>query len=109
MELIINSALFIPITLMAIFGVLVHDSQINGVIALAIPAPAIVTELKTGTTNLSRTDLHPLSEISTFSGNTHNVGFQPAAQPRNENDKKYITQKRLLGNSFGSEFLWPSI
>lgn len=96
------------ITLTAAFSVLVHDSQIDfaTMTAMAVPA-AIVTGDIVGL-NLLGASQHIHAERGSF--NSRTVGNnQAATPPRNENDKKYVAQRRLLGDSFGSEYYWPSI
>lgn len=95
------------ISLTAAFSVLVHDSQIDfaAMTALAVPA-AIITGDVVGL-GLSDAGQHVHAERSSGSRATRST--QAATPPRNENDKKYVAQRRLLGDSFGSEFYWPSI
>ncbi|HRN90235.1 MAG TPA: hypothetical protein PK543_00935 [Candidatus Saccharibacteria bacterium] len=95
------------ISLTAAFSVLVHDSQIDfaAMTALAVPA-AIITGDVVGL-NLAEAGQHVHAERSSGSRAIRNT--QAATPPRNENDKKYVAQRRLLGDSFGSEFYWPSI
>lgn len=95
------------ISLTAAFSVLVHDSQIDfaAMTALAVPAAIITTDV--AGLNLAEAGMHVHSERTSSSRTVRST--QAATPPRNENDKKYVAVRRLLGDSFGSEFYWPSI
>lgn len=82
-------------------GVLVHDSRLDHAAASALPAQISYT---TTIEELKVNDLHTHAERVSF---TQNVN-QPSIQPRNDNDKKYIAQKKLATNTFGSVYIWPS-
>jgi hypothetical protein len=57
-----------------------------------------------------RPEQHIHKDISIFTGAAFSAKTAtPSAQPRNTDDKKYITQKRLIGNTYGSDYIWPSI
>jgi hypothetical protein len=71
---------------------------------MAIPAAMVTADIS----NLGQSGQHVHAERGSFSSRSaHNN--QAATPPRNEDEKKYIAQRRLLGDSFGSEFYWPSI
>ena len=105
----ITNPLSILISLTAVFGVFAHDTQIDNAFITALSMPATIADIKSKPAEILSIDQHVHSERSSFSGITYNVGYQPATQPRNENDKKYIAQKRLMGNTIGHEYSWPSI
>ncbi len=82
-------------------GVLVHDSRLDRAAASALPAQ---TSAITSLEELKVNDLHAHAERVSF---TQNVA-EPSIQPRNDNDKKYVVQKKLTANTFGSVYIWPS-
>ena len=96
------------ITLMTILGASIHGAQIDGATIIAMSAPAIVAEYSSEAVDLNRVDQHPLSEVSSFAESTHIIGAQPSIQP-NKNDKKYVIQKRVLGNATDNDYIWPSV
>lgn len=97
------------IAIMAAFGVFMHDTQLDTAIVTAVSTiPAIMAS--NGEVQIKTPDPHIHAERHTFAlSGRHLRTNQPAIQPRNENDKKYVIQKRLWGNSFGSDYSWPSI
>jgi len=99
----------ILLSLTAVFGVFVHDSQFDNVIMTVVEAPAIVADYNNGALNPMPSSHHLQSEISPIGNSFSLRAQQPAAQPRNEDDKKYVTQKRIMGNTFGNDYYWPSI
>ena len=98
------------ISLTAALGLFVHDTQLGNMAITAITMPSIVADYNTGDVKLRPNLTSPHTDINSFSEITYNLrSQQPASRPRNEDDKKYIVQKRLTGNSFGNEYSWPSI
>ena len=97
----------ILITLTAAFSVFVHDSQLDyaAITAIAVVPAAIITS---DVMALAHSGEHVHSERGSFA-RTVRSNNQTATPPRNEDEKKYIAQRRLLGDSYGSEYLWPSI
>lgn len=92
------------IALLAAIGVLVHDTGVDQATAAAITMPmAAVGAAEASKLNPSdphtHTERHPFSRI---------VAQQPAVQPRNENDKKYLIARRFMGDAFGSQYYWPN-
>ncbi len=84
------------------FGVLVHDSRLDRAAASILPAQSsAITTLE----ELKVNDLHTHTERASFGQNT----VEPSIQPRTDNDKKYVIQKKLSANTFGSMYFWPSI
>lgn len=88
-----------------IMGIFMHGTQIDSAASISMSIPAIIAEYKKGTVDLSKSDQHPQAEISSFSESTHAVGSQPSTQPNKDNDKKYIMQKRILGDGIDSDFV----
>ena len=95
------------ISLTAVFGVFIHDTQIDSALAANVSTPAIVSDYSSSPIKLLHVDQHIHFDSASFSNNLRTQ--QPATQPRNEDEKKYIAQRRLMGNTFGNEYSWPSI
>lgn len=93
------------ISLTAVFGVFIHDTQIDHATLIAVSNPAAANN--SGVTNLSPVNQHLHIESSSFANSLKYQ--QPATRPRNEDERKYVAQKRLLGNALGNEYSWPSI
>lgn len=83
------------------FGVFVHDSRLDSAAASVLPAQV---SAMTALEELKVSDLHTHAERVGFTQSVND----PSIQPRNDNDKKYIVQKKLTANSFGSIYIWPS-
>ncbi len=98
----------IAISILGSAGILLHSIRLDSALA-AWSNAAIVTDQGVSLANLQKSDQHPQTEISSFTDNTRGVSSQPAMQPRNENEKKYIAQKRTNGNEIESDYIWPSI
>jgi hypothetical protein len=103
------SPLSILISLAAVFGVFMHDSQFDNILMTALSAPAITADYNNNVVNLMPGSHHIQSESSPIGSSFSLRVQQPAAQPRNEDDKKYIAQRRIMGNTFGNDYYWPSI
>lgn len=90
-------------------SVITHGTQLDEVTVSVIAAPVVNSYEPDFVRTLS--GLHD-SHIHVDSGSVariyNSASQQPAAQPKNRDDKKYITQKRIKGNSFGNEYSWPS-
>jgi hypothetical protein len=108
---IIPNPLSILTSLAIMSGVFVHDMQLDNVTMTSAAVPrAILTESSHNISELFKTEQHAQSEVGSFLESTHNIrSQQPSTQPRNENDKKYIAQKRTIGSTFGNGYYWPSI
>jgi hypothetical protein len=94
------------ISFSAMFGVFVHDTQL---LKLAnVVGPIDVTSFHSNDTELlakSSQHVHMVSSsLSSVSG-----GQQISIQPRNENDKKYLSQRKTTQNNDDSDYFWPSI
>ena len=86
-----------------------HEAQIDGVVATVTSAPFITTEGNHIVSDIVAGNQHTHVD-SSFSGGSYNVKIQqPATRPRDEDDEKYISQKRITGNGHINEYSWPSI
>ena len=81
-------------------GVLVHDSRLDRAAASVLPAQV---SSMTAIEELKVNDLHTHVERASFGQNV----AEPSIQPRTDNDKKYVIQKKLTANTFGSVYIWP--
>ena len=95
------------LSLATMFGLLLHDTQID---RAATIVPARIASVSTFESEIKTNDLHIHAERVSVSENLGRLGnSEPRVQPRNENDKKYVTQKKFTANSYGSEYSWPSV
>lgn len=94
------------VSIVTIAGILIHDMQIEKATELIFHGRPLISQ----SVAFVRPEQHIHKDISIFTGAAFSAKTaQPAAQPRNTDDKKYITQKRLIGNTYGSDYIWPSI
>lgn len=105
----IISPLTVLISLTAVFGVFMHDTQIDKALITAVTAPVETSEFRTEPIKLPSVEQHIHAESTSFSNTANLNAQQPATQPRNSDDKKYVAGRRLMGNSPGNEYSWPSI
>lgn len=99
----INNHLATLITLTALSGVIIHDTQINSVAAAAEKKPASSISREFEMTEIE--PIHPsqhihVESLTFFSATYGSNSQQPSTRPRNENDgdKKYVTRERLAGD-----------
>lgn len=105
----IINPLTILISLTAVFGVFVHDTQIDKALVTAISSPATSSDYCSEPLKLPTVDQHIHSESTSLTGTSNLNSQQPATQPRNQDDKKYVAGRRLSSNTPGNEYSWPSI
>lgn len=89
--------LSIALSLSTATGVLVHDMRIDKVAATAFAAPALMVgyQAETHLVNFA-TDLHTHSEGGSLSQAVNDLRAQsPRVQPRNNDEKKYLSQKNV--------------
>lgn len=97
-------------TISTVFGVLVHDTQLDtaAMTALTVAVP-IVGYVGSGV-SLKLNDPHIHNEsISVAQGVRELKDDNPRTQTRGGDDKKYVIQKKASLQSYGSEYIWPSI
>lgn len=100
------TSLSLAISIVTIFGILLHDTQIGTATELAALERPVVGE----SINLARLGQHIHMDQGTFTGAAFSTKTaQPSAQPRNNDDKKYIAQRRYIGDSSGGDYFWPTI
>ena len=103
-----NSVAILPlaISLVTIFGILVHDTQVANATELLVDHQGVVNE----STYFPRVAQHIHMDSGVFIGAAFSAKTAtPTAQPRNNDDKKYISQKRFLSNTAGSDYSLPRI
>ena len=98
----------ILVSLVVSAGMFSHGTHFGNAMAMAtIPAFAAghaVVSVK----SLSN-DHHIHVDGGSFSRAFSFGSQQPATQPRNDNETKYVIQKRYLSDGFGSDYKWPFI
>jgi hypothetical protein len=99
---IFSKPLPIALTLLTVLGVLMHDTQLDKATTVAIALPAVLASYGVADA-VARSSEHVHVERVSITAQ------QPRVQPRNSDDKKYMTQKRLSANLLGSEYSWPSV
>jgi len=105
----IINPLTILISLTAVFGVFMHDTQIDKALVTAISSPAYSERINSESLKLPSIEQHIHAENTSFASNSNLNSQVPATQPRNQDDKKYMAGRRLMANSSGNEYSWPSI
>ena len=102
-----------PLTLLVsaatLFGVFIHDTRIDNALLSGTSNPGIIASYNSGEIKLSSNEQHIHSENVSVSSALSLNYQQPATQPRNQDDKKYIAQKRLMGSGSDNEYSWPTI
>ena len=94
--------LAIALTLFIVSGVLMHDTQLDKATTVAVALPAVLASYGVADFAAKSSDHTHVHRVSIGSQ-------QPRIQPRNGDDKKYMTQKRMSANLLGSEYSWPSV
>jgi len=105
----INTSIFI-LTLSTAFGVLVHDTHLDRMAAVAVGVPAAVATYAAADQFLKKTD-HTHVDRSGFTKQalvSHSK--QPRVQPREDN-YRYVQSKKSAWNGDGGSTsdLWPSV
>lgn len=108
-QLLINP---IPILLIigTAFGVLLHDSQIDRAMVTAVTIPVTTSVYGPSEATIKLSDVQPHSEQVSATENIRNLNdSQPTIQPRANDDKRYVVQKKASFQVAGSDYSWPSI
>jgi len=97
------------LTFSAMFGVLVHDSRIDHAISV-VAVPSMISGYNENESSLKLSDLHIHAERVSFSRSVGSVNSaEPTMRPRDEDDNKYVVQKKPSANTYGSVYSWPSV
>ncbi len=107
MLLEILNPIYVLISFTSVFGLFIHDTRIDKVF-LSASESSVVNHNNYDHIRSFAADQHTHSEgrlMLTSGLNSH----QPSTQPRGQDDKKYVAQKRLMGNGTGTSYIWPSI
>lgn len=88
------------------FGVFVHDAQFYDMATLSAVMPTEAITASVNEVDLLKNSQHIHPVVGSFSNSSIQ---QTAIQPRNDNDKKYVSQRRRIGNTFDNGYSWPSI
>lgn len=95
------------ISISAMFGIVVHDSQLFKITNLAsLAAVDSVSIQSSDIALLDKSSQH--IHVAVASPSTVDSGPQIAIQPRNENDKKYLSSRKTTTNNDDSDYFWPS-
>ena len=102
--------LSVTVSLLAVFGMLSHDTQIDNAVSTATLKPSKVASVDSEAIRMKLPEQHTHVDSDSFTSGTIILrAQQPASQAKTEDEKKYIAQRRLSVNAFGSEYSWPSI
>ncbi len=94
------------LTISTAFGVLVHDAQLNHVVAAA-SVPAISVGYVAASDLVHKfADQHTHVERMNMGRTTSS---EPSIQPRNNDEKKYVSQKKFNSSSLACDYCWPSV
>jgi hypothetical protein len=101
-----NTVIPVIVSLATVASILMHDTQIGRAAELAAASERpVFSENSTITLKVTQ-HIHMDSGLFTgevFSGKS----AQPSAQPRGNDDKKYLAQKRYLSNDVGTDYHVP--
>lgn len=102
--------LTVAISLLAVFGLLSHDTQLDSAIVTAVSKLSGVARIDAESVKMKLPEQHIHADSNSFTSGTLSLrAQQPASQAKTENEKKYIAQRRLSGSNGVSEYHWPSI
>jgi hypothetical protein len=98
----------LAITFATLFGVLIHDTQMDKAAITAIVVPsAVIAGIGFADAALKLNDQHVHTEkVHVF--DTLKTA-QPRMQTRFNEDKKYLSSKRQSTNATDSNYIWPSV
>ena len=105
-----SQPLSVAVSLLAVFGLLSHDTQLDNAVVTAVSKSTSVARLDVESAKIKLPEQHIHADSNSFTSGTLSLrAQQPASQAKTENEKKYISQRRLSGNNVGSEYHWRSI
>ena len=95
-------------TFSAMFGVVLHDSQLTKLADVVVSKHTNIESIQPDEIRLlAKASAH--THVAAANYSSTNSSTQTSIQPRNENDKKYVFNRRALGNNFDSDYVWPSV
>lgn len=98
------------LTLSTAFGVVVHDTQLDMAAKTAMTIPIAIIGFVGTEVSLKLNDPHVHNESASVSQSVRELkAANPRTQTRGGDDKKYVIQKKASLQSYGSEYIWPSI
>lgn len=107
--LIINP-LTLLLTLTTSFGVLVHDTQIDRATTTALALPAAFATIGAADAAIKFGDAHTHVERVNLAKTLQELrSGQPRIQARNDDEKKFVYNKKFAFDSAGSQYNWPMI
>jgi hypothetical protein len=101
---------FMPILLTCTTGVsvLLHDTHADHVASIAL-TPSYSSGHAYDAPLITR-DQHTHTDRFAVGGSaSRSIGVSPSIGPRMNDEKKYITSKKLSVTNSGSEYVWPSV
>jgi hypothetical protein len=98
------------LTLTTTFGVLVHDTQIDRATTTALALPAAFATFGAADAALKFGDAHTHVERVNAAKTLQELrSGQPRMQARNDDEKKFVFNKKFTFDSGGSQYSWPSV
>lgn len=94
-------------TLATTAGIFLHDTRVDRAAALAFALPTSVVGYIALDALTSKRGDHVHTDITTGT-QRHLKSGTPSMQPRSENEREFIQQKRLPGADDGG-IIWPSV
>jgi hypothetical protein len=111
MSTISNTNLVLLAATLITLGLLVHDTKICSAAEAANMAPKAKiasTHKDPSDSKLLHINLHVHTASTTLLNGNYNMSSQtPAAQPRGDGEKKYLANKRIVGNSHDNDYIQP--
>lgn len=96
-------------TIVATFGVLVHDTQVDRATAVALALPTAFASFAAVDAAIKSSEQHV--HVERVSAPKHLGSLQlsiPRIQPRDD-DRRYIQSKKIAFGSSDSGIIWPSV
>ena len=99
------------LSLIAMTGILVHDTQVDNALSVISNSTSVRSaDLNVNAVRLRATEQHIHNQGESYAAGTFSIKLaQPTALNKNDNEKKYIAQRRVMSNGFGNGYYWPSI
>jgi hypothetical protein len=96
-------------TITAMFGVLIHDTQIDRATTVALALPTAFATFAAVDSMTKMGEQHVHVERVSMPGHLANLKLSvPRVQPRDD-DRRYIQSKKVAFGSMDSGYIWPSV
>jgi hypothetical protein len=104
----IISPLTLLLTLTTSFGVLVHDTQVDRATTTALALPVAFATFGAADAAIKFGDAHTHVEKVNVAKTLQELrSGQPRIQVRNDDEKKFVFNKKFAFDSGGSQYNWP--